>query len=161
MLSLGAWVTGRPDSSAVEAAKVVEADGEHVAEHADGVAERVDAAAGSIRPGDRHLADAVAELAGQVQDFDVEAEAGDLLSPEDILGGGAGERLEPALGVLDAPDGQRLHQQVEDPPHEVPDVRLARAPGAGALAAGDHDLVPRVKALGQPYHFLDRGAQVG
>src|SRR5215212_3530794 len=140
MLSLGAWVTGRPDSSAVEAAKVVEADGEHVAEHADRVAERVDAAAGSIRPGDRHLADAVAELAGQVQDFHVEAEAGDPLALEHVLGCGPRERLEPALGVLDAPDGEHLHQQVEDPAHQVADVWLARATGAGALAAGDDHL---------------------
>ena len=53
------------------------------------------------------------------------------------------------------------HQQVEDPAHQVTEVRLADAPGAVALAGGDDDLVPVVQALGQADHFLDGRAQVG
>src|SRR5688572_32948176 len=122
---------GRVDSLTVEAAQVVPADREHVAEHPDGVLDGVDAAAGGVRPGDGHFLDAVAQLTGNVQYLDVEAEADDPLSSEHVLGALARERLEAALRVLDAAHRQRLDEQVEDAPHQVTGVRLADAAGAG------------------------------
>ena len=59
--------------------------------------------------------DPVAATAGEVDQLDVEDDAGDPLPGEEVVGRLAGEALEPALGVLDVTDGPDRGQGVERP----------------------------------------------
>src|SRR4051794_39427033 len=60
-----------------------------------------------VSPADRDHHDPVAPASCEEDDLDVEDDARDLLPTEQVVGGGAGEPLEPALGVLDGTDDPR------------------------------------------------------
>ena len=103
-------------------------DPEQVPGHADGQAQaRVHAGAAAVRPADGHHGVPVAAPPDEVDDLDVEHDAGDHLASEDVARNLPVEALEPALRVLDRahhPDGS---QQVEGLAQGAPPGRLGLA----------------------------------
>src|SRR4051812_37748369 len=79
----------------------------------------------AVSPADRDDRDSVAAPSGQEDDLDVEDDAGDLLATEEVVGGGAREPLEPALGVLYGTDDPRGREDVEGLAEEPPIAGLA------------------------------------
>ncbi len=106
-----------------------------------GSTDRVDAALRAVVPIHRHFDDPVAALAGDEQRLHVEAHAVEDLHPEDVLGGGGAEELEPALGVFKARHREPFDQAAEDPALDVAVGRLVEAPRPGRLARADGDVV--------------------
>jgi hypothetical protein len=88
----------------------------------------------------RHLDDAVASPARQIEQLDVEGEVLERLGGEEILRGGAREALEATLGVVDARQQRWRAQEIEGPPDDVAQHRLVVAHGAGCHAAADGDV---------------------
>src|SRR5579875_1075576 len=90
-----------------------------------------------VIPGDRRLANAVATLAGNRKEFDVEAPALNRLMQAEIERDIAAHDLKAALRIFDAGERQQLHQRVEGAAHQMAVKWLAKAVRAGSLARGD------------------------
>src|ERR1700729_4236581 len=99
------------DGLVVAAGDGVGADAGHIFEHLDAVLQVTHAAALVVTPGDRNLADDVLQLAGDEEDFRIEAPALDGLEAEDDLSGIALEGLEAALRVF----VRQSHDSAGDP----------------------------------------------
>lgn len=155
----GGW--GGCGEGVVEAALAVGADGEDVAQHRHGVAEWADAAARHVVPGDGHFADAVAALAGHVEQLDVETPAGDGLLSAQLMRDFAAETLEATLGILNAGQKQDLHEGVEDAAHEVAVEGFGVAARADGLTRADSHVVCAEHLGLEAVEFLDGHGEVG
>ncbi len=134
-----------------------ERDPEQVPGHADGQARaRVHAGAAPVRPADGHHRVTVAATPDQVDDLDVEHDAGDQLAREDVPSHLPAEALEPALRVLDRahhPDGG---QQVEGLAKRAAPARLGRCAcrsrpaGSGSRRRRPRPAVPPPAAPARP-----------
>ena len=76
-------------------------------------------------PSDRNLEHRCPPSAGEEHQLDVKREAVDGLGAGQRPPEGAWKQLEPALGISDSWQQERLHQQVEGAAHEIPVPRLA------------------------------------
>src|SRR4051812_4586467 len=72
----------------------------------------------AVLPADGDDRDAVAAPPGEVDELDIEHDAGDLLTLEQIPAGSSPEPLEATLGVLDRADHPGRREEVEDPAEE-------------------------------------------
>src|SRR2546428_7142379 len=102
----------------------------------------------AMRPMHRYFQGAVAEFAGQVKEFHVEAEALDPLAGKQYPGGLPPEKLEAALRVskIDARDA--AGEEIEHPAGRFPKRRLADGDPLGLQRprAQDH-IVPALQRL--------------
>ena len=73
-----------------------------------------------MSPADRHLRDAVAPVARQQQELDVEAEAVDLRARKEIMRHGRVEQLEAALCVVIPSHSEQLDELVKHPTDQPP-----------------------------------------
>src|ERR1700733_9884404 len=79
----------------------VPADPEQFTEHANAIAQGMDAGSLAMRPRHRDLADDEAELLGQVEQFRIKSPALDPLQRKNCLGAASRESLKAALRILE------------------------------------------------------------
>ncbi len=153
--------TGAPPRGPVGPAQGEVADAEEVGEGGAPPAE-ADAGGGVVPPHDRHLGDAQAPSSRHVESLDVEGEAVEAAGAEGRLRGRRGEELEPALGVGEAGQQQRLDEHVEEPPHGLPVGGLVHLdPRPRDRARADRDVDAAIDLRLEPGQLLDRRREVG
>src|SRR4051794_26717630 len=115
----------------------------------------------AVSPADRDDRDAVAAPPREEDDLDVEDDARDLLPTEQVVSGGAGEALEPALRVLDGADYPGGREDVEGLAEEPPVARLAgsHVGTVGLDARAECDVVI-AECLDEQRQLVGRGRHV-
>jgi len=150
------------DGFVVAAADGVGADLAHLLEHLGAVFEVADAAALIVAPGDGDFDDGVFELAGDEEDFGIEAPALDGLEAENRLCSVAAEGLEAALRVLEGQAHDLAGNPVEAAAEEAAVERLVD----GLLllvepAGADSDVGAGIDCGDEALGFFDGGGEVG
>ena len=100
----------------------VPANLQHLQKHLGSIAQRANAGAFAVSPGQRDLHDL--NLPGQIEEFRIEAPSFNSLQRENCFRGSTGERFESALRVFEIQTQYYAEQQVENSPEELPVERL-------------------------------------
>jgi len=132
-----------------------------VNERPHSVPERAELRARRVGPLDRHLQHPEPERLREYDHLDVEAEPALPDPRKNPACGGAGERLEPALGVGEPRDARKAEPPVEQPAGQLAGERLPDGDDAVRVAAAAHE---NVRATGLEQKLVDkpqRDAQVG
>src|SRR5580700_5361633 len=108
-----------PFRSCVLPTQRVPANFQYFSEHADAIAQWVDARAFPMRPCHRDLRDSKTKLPRQEKQFGVESPALNLLLRKNHLRRAPGERFKTALGVLESQPQNDPQQQIEYPPEKL------------------------------------------
>src|SRR6266849_4102476 len=105
--------------------------------------------------------------ARDVEELDVEPEAGDCQAREDQLRGATGETLETRLRVEDPRQQGEPHDAVEHPAHQVSRIEVVEERWAhevarfGQHAARDRQVAARLELAHDPVDFLDWVREIG
>lgn len=146
----------------VVAGQGIRADAEDVGEHAQAVAEGVEARAFAVRPDDRNFFDGETEAAGEEENFRIEAPALDALKREDALSSRAAEGFESTLRVGEIEAEKKAQGEIEDAPEELAVEGLALGLQVGAKPAGADGDVGAGGDGGEKFLRLgDRGGEIG
>jgi hypothetical protein len=110
-------------------------------------------------------------LAGEKEQFDIVRGDGGTLNHRGVVAINAhtlkqivcctaGERLETALRVVDAGNGDQTNQKVEDPAHDVPMQRLAKTTRAKSFTGANHHIIACCKERKELLPLFDRRRQI-
>src|SRR5262245_39328483 len=116
----------------------------------------MNAASLDVAPDHRHLTDAIATQAGNMEQLHVEAPALYRLKCAAIEGRLPPQALEPTLRVADTSNQEEACEEIEHAAHHIPEPGLTQALRAGHLARADGDII-RAKRRGAEAVELRRG----